>query len=76
MIIPYEKLSAEALKGVIEEFVTRDGTDYGLVEVDLEKKVDMVLRQLKRDDAFIVYDEITMTINIVLKDDIIKAKYD
>lgn len=76
MIIPFEKLSAEALKGVIEEFVTRDGTDYGLVEMNLEKKADMVLRQLKNGDVFIVYDEITMTTNIVLKDEIIKAKYD
>ncbi|WP_457551673.1 YheU family protein [Desulfobacula sp.] len=26
--IPYGQLSPEALYGVIEEFVTRDGTDY------------------------------------------------
>ncbi len=27
--VPYDQLSPEALQGVIEEFVTRDGTDYG-----------------------------------------------
>ena len=27
--IPYDQLSTEALNGVIEELVTRDGTDYG-----------------------------------------------
>ncbi|MCW8799767.1 MAG: YheU family protein, partial [Desulfobacter sp.] len=31
--ISYEQLSREALHGVIEEFVTRDGTDYGEVEI-------------------------------------------
>jgi len=66
MIIPFNKLSAEALKGVVDEFVTRDGTDYGLVEIDLEKKIDMVLKQLRSGDAFIVYDETTMTTSVVL----------
>ena len=76
MIIPFEKLSKEALHGVIEEFVTRDGTDYGLVEPELEQKIERVLRQLEKGDAFIVYDETTMTTNIVSKDEIAKAKYD
>jgi uncharacterized protein len=73
--IPYEKLSNEALRGVIEEFVTRDGTDYGLVEVELDRKIDNVLRQLKNREVFIVYDELSMTTNIVPKDEIIKLKH-
>jgi uncharacterized protein len=76
VIIPYGKLSKEALHGVIEEFVTRDGTDYGLVEIDLEQKMSSVLRQLEKGEAFIVYDEATMTTNIGLKDEVAKAKYD
>jgi uncharacterized protein len=75
VIIPFEKLSKEALSGVIEEFVTRDGTDYGLVEIDLEQKIERVLRQLKKGDVFIVYDETSMTTNIVLKDEIIKGDH-
>jgi len=31
--VPYNQLSPEALQGVIEEFVTRDGTDYGEIEI-------------------------------------------
>jgi uncharacterized protein len=76
MIIPFKRLSKEALHGVIEEFVTRDGTDYGLVEIDLEQKMRLVLRQLEKGEALNVYDEATMTTNIVLKDEITKAKYD
>jgi uncharacterized protein YheU (UPF0270 family) len=34
-IIPVNKLSPEALQGVIEEFISRDGTDYGEMEVSL-----------------------------------------
>ena len=29
MIIPHRLLSPDALRGVIETFVTREGTDYG-----------------------------------------------
>lgn len=68
MIIPYEKLSQEALNGLIEEFVTRPGTDTGYTKNTLEQNVDMVKRQLKRGDAFVVFDEIIQTANIVPKE--------
>jgi uncharacterized protein len=58
------------LHGVIEEFVTRDGTYYGILEPELEQKIERVLRQLEKGDAIIVYDETTMTTNIVRKEDI------
>ena len=67
MIIPYEKLSPEALQGLIEEFVTREGTDSGYTKKSLEENVEMVKRQLEKGDAFIVYDEATQTANIVSK---------
>jgi uncharacterized protein YheU (UPF0270 family) len=70
VIIPYQNLSPEALHGVIEEFVTRDGTDYGLVEATLDQKINDVMRQVKRGDAVIVYDEATQTTNIVRKEDL------
>ncbi len=67
MIIPYDKLSPEALEGLIEEFVTRDGTDTGYSKKSLEQDVAMVKRQLKKGDAVIVYDQRTQTGNIVVK---------
>ena len=68
IIIPYEKLSMEALEGLIEEFVTRDGTDTGYEKKSLVNDVAMVKRQLKRGDAVIVYDKSTKTSNIVPRD--------
>ena len=68
IIIPYEKLSMEALEGLIEEFVTRDGTDTGYEKKSLVNDVAMVKRQLKRGDAVIVYDNSTKTSNIVPRD--------
>ena len=62
--IPYNQLSSEALNGVIEEFVTRDGTDYGEKEVQLEIKITQVLNQLRSGKAVIVFDQKSETCNI------------
>ena len=63
--ILHDQLSPEALQGVIEEFVTRDGTDYGEVEVPLETKISQVLGQIKSGKAVIVFDQKTETCNIL-----------
>ena len=68
IILPHDRLSQTALQGLIEEFVTRDGTDTGYTDGSLEENVEMVIRQLKRGDVFIVYDEANETANIVPKD--------
>jgi uncharacterized protein YheU (UPF0270 family) len=68
IIIPHDRLSQTALLGLIEEFVTRDGTDTGYMVGSLEESSEMVIRQLKRGDVFIVYDEANETANIVPKD--------
>lgn len=49
-------LSAEALRGLVEEFVSREGTDYGHADRSLESKVADVLRQLESGEARIVFD--------------------
>lgn len=65
MIIPFETLSAHALRGVIEDFVTREGTEYGEQEVSLERKVQDVMGQLRRGEAAIVFDADQESTNIV-----------
>lgn len=68
IIIPHDRLSQAALQGLIAEFVTRDGTDTGYTDSSLEENIEMVIRQLRRRDVFIVYDETTETANIVPKE--------
>lgn len=50
------QLSAVALRGLVEEFVTREGTDYGHLEWTLEDKVSQVYRQLETGEVRIVFD--------------------
>lgn len=67
MIIPQSAISADALLGIIREFVTREGTEYGAEEVSLETKVKQVQRQIDRGDVVIVFDEGTETVDLVSK---------
>ncbi|MBI5018608.1 MAG: YheU family protein [Deltaproteobacteria bacterium] len=67
MVIPHRQLTAEALRGVIEEFVSREGTDYGGVTVCLAHKVQEVRDQLDRGDAVVVFDDDTNSCNIVAR---------
>ena len=76
VIIPHDQLSQEALQGVIEEFVTRNGTDYGDEEIPLEAKIAQVLLELKSQNAFIVFDHHSGTATIVNKNDQILKSID
>jgi len=67
ILVTHDQLSIQALRGLIEEFVTRDGTDTGYTKGSLETNVEMVMKQLKLGDAVIVFDEATETANIVPK---------
>ena len=63
--VPYDDLAPETLRRLAEEFVTRDGTDYGAVEKTLEQKVAGLMRQLETGDAKIYFEAKSETINIV-----------
>lgn len=67
IVVPYQELSAEALRGVVESFVLREGTDYGEREVSFEQKVAQVMRQLEREEAQIVFDAVLETVDIVVR---------
>jgi Uncharacterized protein conserved in bacteria len=66
IVIPHGELSPDALRGVLESFVLREGTDYGEREVSLDQKVAQVLRQLERGEARIVFDAVMESIDIVV----------
>lgn len=65
--VPYAQLPPDALRRLVEEFVTRDGTDYGAVERTLAEKVALLMRQLEGGEAAIVVDPETETIDIVAR---------
>ena len=62
--IPWQTLSPAALNGVIEEFVSREGTEYGAEEVSLETKCRQVMRQLEKGDVIITFNDETQSCSI------------
>jgi uncharacterized protein YheU (UPF0270 family) len=68
VVVPFDQLSPEALEGVLEAYVGREGTDYGhSAPPTLSEKVDQVRRQLKEGAAVIVFDPNTQSCNILPK---------
>ena len=65
MEIPYKEIQQDTLNNLIEEFVSREGTDYGSRVYDLEDKVKHVMRQLEKGLVFIEYDAESSSCNII-----------
>ena len=65
MLIPYTKLSEEALRAVIEEYITREGTEYGVKEYTYEQKIEQIRQQLLQGEIKINFDSETETCNLV-----------
>ena len=61
-----DDLAPETLLAVVESFVLREGTDYGLDEVSFEVKVEQVLAQLRRGEAHITFDPTSESVNVVV----------
>lgn len=64
--VPHHEISAPALRGLVESFVLREGTDYGEHEVSLDDKVRQVMRQLERGEAEVMYDPNTNSVSVVV----------
>ena len=67
VLVPYGELSTEALRGLAEAFVLREGTEYGERSYSLEQKVQHVIGQLELGEAVIVCEPNSGAVDIVLK---------
>lgn len=65
MRVPMDSLPAEVLQRVVEEFVTRGGTDDGQIDATLEQRVAQVMNQLRRGQAALEWDAESESVNII-----------
>jgi uncharacterized protein YheU (UPF0270 family) len=63
--VPYQQIDPETLRRMIQEFVSRDGADWGDAGCMLADKVEQVLQQLRHKQAKVVFDLRSQTVNIV-----------
>ncbi|MGQ7957333.1 YheU family protein [Pseudomonas sp. SP16.1] len=69
MLIPAHLLQADTLTALIEDFVTREGTDNG-DETPLPTRVQRVRRALDKGEAVIVFDADSQQCQLALKRDV------
>lgn len=62
--IPHDRLAPDTLRNVVEELVTRDGTEF----TDSQRKADEVLRLLDLGRAELWFDEESRSFNLVATD--------
>jgi uncharacterized protein YheU (UPF0270 family) len=60
MFIPHTAVSKETLLAIVEEFVSREGTDYGPSAFSLESK-------LESGKACLIFDPVSESCDIVIK---------
>ena len=65
--IPAADLAPETLRAIIENFIVREGTDYGDAEYSLDNKAAQVRRQLDRGEVLLMWDEVLESCNLITK---------
>jgi uncharacterized protein YheU (UPF0270 family) len=65
--IPLQSLSDDAIHGVIDNFVQREGTDYGSEEITYDTKIRQVRKQIEKGDVVIVYDPSSESVHLLSK---------
>jgi len=56
VLVPWKELSAQALRGLLESVVNREGTDYGEYEISFDDKVTCLYEEVLAERAVIVHD--------------------
>lgn len=69
ILIPVERLAPDTLEAIIEEYIGREGTDYGFQEAPMDVKVRQVRTQLRRGEVVVAYDPVLQSCNLLVKRD-------
>ena len=65
VVIPYEQISATALEGILEEFITREGTNYGFYEHTVKEQLAKAKLMLEQGKVSIVFDALLERCHII-----------
>lgn len=68
-LIPYDSLAPDTLETILDDIVSRDGTDYGDYELSVAQKRQQALQSLKKGEAVLLFDTESETIKMVRKED-------
>jgi hypothetical protein len=66
-LVPFEQIPKDLLDKLLDSFISREGTDYGEIELTIEEKRDRLKSLLKQKEVFIAYDGESETFNLLSK---------
>lgn len=69
MLIPHDLLEADTLNNLLEDFVTREGTDNG-DETPLDVRVERARHALRRGEAVILFDPESQQCQLMLRSEV------
>ncbi|TCP96475.1 hypothetical protein EDC44_1048 [Cricetibacter osteomyelitidis] len=72
MLIPWQDLEQETLINIVDSFILREGTDYGVEEYSLTEKRQQLLDGIKQGRVVIVWSELHESIDLKSKDEFLK----
>lgn len=75
-LVPYQHIPANLLPKLLDSFISREGTDYGQVELTLSEKRENLKQLLKNKEAFIAYDGESETFNLLSKAEVQQLQLD
>ena len=67
-LIPYDSLAPDTLETILDDIVSRDGTDYGDYELSVAQKRQQALQSLKKGEAVLLFDTESETIKMIRKE--------
>jgi uncharacterized protein len=73
-LIPYDSLAPDTLETILDDIVSRDGTDYGDYDLSAVQKREQALRSLRNGEAVLLFDTESETIKMIPKGDL--SNYD
>ncbi len=62
-------LTAEVLESILEEYILREGTDYGTVDISLAQKTMQLNKQVNLGDIIIVFDPQSESVTLMTKNE-------
>lgn len=67
--VPPERLAADIYQQVLEEFINREGTDYGALEMSLTEKVENLKGQVDSGEVVILFDFESSSCTLMARDE-------
>lgn len=63
--IPPDKITPEVLEQIIESFILREGTDYGIHEASFDSKKNQIKKQIDQGHICIIFDFTTESVTLM-----------